>query len=189
MKKLTDMSNEELWALFPIELQPYNAAWPSLYLEEEARLQAALGNTIRRISHIGSTAVPGLVSKATIDILLEVRDDADTSNLTANMENMGYLYAPRPDNPRPHMMFMKGYTPEGFRGQAYHVHVRYLGDWDELYFCRYLQTHPEVAKTYGRLKETYARRFKNDRDAYTDAKTDFIRDITAMARVDFILNG
>jgi len=32
------------------------------------------------------------------------------------------------------MMFMKGYTNEGFKGQVYHVHVRYSGDWDELYF-------------------------------------------------------
>lgn len=33
------------------------------------------------------------------------------------------------------MMFMKGYTPQGFRGQAYHLHVRYAGDWDEPIFC------------------------------------------------------
>jgi len=36
------------------------------------------------------------------------------------------------------MMFMKGYTSEGFQGQEYHVHVRYSGDWDELYFRDYL---------------------------------------------------
>jgi GrpB-like predicted nucleotidyltransferase (UPF0157 family) len=42
------------------------------------------------------------------------------------------------------MMFMKGYTSKGFEGQVFHVHVRYRGDWDELYFRDYLINHPET---------------------------------------------
>ena len=49
------------------------------------------------------------------------------------------------ENSAPHIMFAKGYTPEGFAGQAFHVHVRYKGDWDEIYFRDYLLRHYDVA--------------------------------------------
>ncbi|MFX4261478.1 GrpB family protein [Pelotomaculum propionicicum] len=79
-------------------------------------------------------------------------------------------------------LFMKGYTPEGFKGQVYHVHVRYSGDWDELYFRDYLISHPDVADEYGKLKLELKNRFEFDRDAYTDAKTDFIKKATRLAK-------
>ena len=98
------------------------------------------------------------------------------------METIGYIYSPQPTNPAPHMMFMKGYTPEGFKGQAFHVHVRYSGDWDELYFRDYLIAHPDVADKYGKLKVELQKKFEHDRDGYTFAKTGFIKKFTALAR-------
>lgn len=80
------------------------------------------------------------------------------------------------------MMFLKGYTPEGFKGQAYHVHVRYRGDGDELYFRDYLLAHPETAKEYGELKLKLKKQYEHDRDGYTDAKTDFIQRIINLAK-------
>jgi len=82
------------------------------------------------------------------------------------------------------MMFMKGYTPQGFKGQAFHIHIRYRGDWDELYFRDYLLTHPEIAVEYGELKSELQKKYEHDRDAYTDAKTDFIKRITKLARAE-----
>jgi len=80
------------------------------------------------------------------------------------------------------MMFMKGYTPQGFQGQAYHVHVRYSGDWDELYFRDYLQTHRKVADEYGRLKIELKDKYEHNREAYTKGKTKFIQRVTEQAR-------
>jgi len=40
----------------------------------------------------------------------------------------------------------KGYTPDGFASKVYHLHVRYAGDWDELYFRDFLIAHPDKAK-------------------------------------------
>ena len=82
------------------------------------------------------------------------------------------------------MMFMKGYTPQGFKGQVFHVHVRYNGDWDELYFRDYLLAYPEIADEYGKLKLELKKGYEHDRDGYTHAKTDFIKRITRLARVD-----
>jgi GrpB-like predicted nucleotidyltransferase (UPF0157 family) len=82
------------------------------------------------------------------------------------------------------MMFIRGYTPEGFKGQAFHVHVRYSGDWDELYFRDYLVAHREIVEEYGRLKITLKQQYEHDREAYTNAKTDFIKRITKLARAE-----
>ena len=82
------------------------------------------------------------------------------------------------------MMFIKGYTEKGFKGQVFHAHVRYDGDWDELYFRDYLLTHPETAAEYGRLKMKIKQKYEYHRDAYTDAKTDFIQKIVKLARTE-----
>lgn len=182
-KSLTDMTNEELWRLFPIILSRHNPAWKDRYFTEKAVIETEIGAAnIIRISHIGSTAVPNLLAKPTIDILLEIKEATDLAQLIAALQGIGYIYSPQPNNPAPHMMFLKGYTPEGFRGQAYHLHVRYGGDWDELYFRDYLITHPDVAEEYGKLKLKLKESYQFDRDGYTAAKTDLISKITQLAR-------
>jgi GrpB-like predicted nucleotidyltransferase (UPF0157 family) len=67
-------------------------------------------------------------------------------------------------------------------GQAYHVHVRYSGDWDELYFRDYLIQNPQVKKKYEDLKIVLANEYKNDREGYTEKKTDFVKRINEIAR-------
>ena len=180
---LQKMTNEELWALFPIILSEHRAEWTKFYEQEKDTIISALGTkNISRINHIGSTSVPGLIAKPTIDILLEIPTDADIPSLTAALISAGYICNTQPNNPAPHLMFMKGYTPQGFRGQAVHLHVRFPGDWDELYFRDYLRSHPKTAKSYGKLKQNLQLRYEHDRDAYTEAKTDFIQEATRLAR-------
>lgn len=182
-KPLEELTDRELWRLFPVILAEHDPSWKDLYDSESELLVKTLGgDNVHRISHIGSTAVPGLIAKPTIDILLEVPEATDPVALIASMESAGYIYSPQPSKPAPHMMFMKGYTPEGFRGQAYHVHVRYPGDWDEPVFRDYLISHPAVAAEYGELKKCLLLQFRHDRDAYTEAKGGFIRNIVSSAR-------
>ena len=180
--ELESMSFAELGKLFPIIISDYDPRWPALYLSEKILIEQAAGpHNVVRISHYGSTSVPGLSAKPTIDILLEIKEGIDNDSLVSSLKAMGYLFSPQPDNPPPHMMFMKGYTPEGFRGQAYHVHVRYSGDWRELHFCDYLRFHPDVAARYGILKKELKEKYEHDREAYTKAKTGFIERITEQA--------
>ena len=184
-KNLNEMANEELWKLFPIILNEHNPDWKEVYMAEKNVLERSIGlQNIVRINHIGSTAVANLIAKPTIDILIEITNDTDTEKLILNMQSAGYIYCKQPDNPAPHMMFMKGYTPQGFKGQAYHVHVRYNDDWDEIYFRDYLLKHHEIADEYGRLKLELQSKFEFDRDSYTDGKTDFIRRINKLARAE-----
>lgn len=179
------MTDKERLQLFPVILSEYKPIWKKNYLKEKALVEQAIGShNIVRINHIGSTAVPGLIAKPTVDILVEIKDGTDTARLISNMQLGGYIYLEQPDNPPPHMMFIKGYTPEGFKGQVFHVHVRYRGDWDELYFRDYLLAHPETAEEYGILKLEQKQKYEYDRNTYTYAKTDFIKRITKLARAE-----
>ena len=184
-KSLNEMTDEERWQLFPIILCEHKAIWKKRYIKEEALIRESIGShNIKRISHIGSTAVPGLLSKPTIDILVEINRQTNTAELIYNMERQGYIYLEQPDNPPPHTIFLKGYTEQGFRGQAFHVHIRYSGDWDELYFRDYLLSHPETSAEYGKLKLELQKKYKHNRDAYTNAKTDFIKQVCKLARAE-----
>lgn len=186
MPKLTEMSNEQLWELFPILLEPYHAAWAQWYEQEAEQIRCAVGSeNVLRLSHIGSTSVPGLLAKPTVDILLEISEKTQLERMVARLERTGYLYAPQPQKPAPHMMLMKGYTLQGFAQKVFHLHVRYLADQDELYFRDYLRAHPEVAAEYAALKQQLGRRFRHDRDAYTDAKGAFVAKITQLGREAF----
>lgn len=80
------------------------------------------------------------------------------------------------------MMFMKGYTEKGFSEKVFHLHVRYLGDWDELYFRDYLRSHTDISQAYGDLKIALKDKYEHNRDGYTEAKTEFIRKYTTIAK-------
>lgn len=183
---LSTLSKQELWRLFPIILTPHQIIWKEAYHEEESCLIQIIGSeNIARINHYGSTAVPGLIAKPTIDILLEITETCDTDKLLETLTQYEYLYAQQPDDPSPHMMFMKGYSSQGFEGQAFHLHVRYLGDWDELYFRDYLIAHTSVAREYGELKQSLLETYQYDLDGYTNAKSEFIKKYTDKARKEF----
>lgn len=181
--KLNDLTTEELGKLFPIIIKEYDPRWKDMFLKEKDTLRKIIGiDNIISLEHIGSTAVPGLHAKPTIDILIEIRDQADKELIISKLKSTGYHFIPKPENPPPHMMFVKGYSETGFSGQAFHVHVRYKGDWDEPRFRDYLINHPETVREYGKLKLKLAALHANDREKYTEAKTDFIKKINVIAR-------
>lgn len=169
------MTAEELGQLFPVVIEEYNSAWPEIYRAEEKRIaEAFVPREIERMDHIGSTAIPGLKAKPTIDMLLQISEHLELQKLEAVFQSLGYEKNHRPENPHPHLTFVKGYSPRGFEGQAYHVHVRYRGNWDEIRFRDYLIQHRDVAIAYEALKLQLAEKYKNDREAYTEGKSEFI---------------
>jgi GrpB-like predicted nucleotidyltransferase (UPF0157 family) len=71
--------------LHTVDITPYDPAWPGAFAAECARLTAIFGSSACVIEHIGSTAVPGLSAKPTIDIALGFDDLADFHRLSAIM--------------------------------------------------------------------------------------------------------
>ncbi len=182
-KELDQLTPEELGKLFPIILSEPNEKWSIIYKNEKHVIEKIIGiNNIVRIEHIGSTAIPNLISKPTIDILVEVPEKTNSQQLIDKLTNNNYYYIPKPENPPPHMMFVKGYTKSGFKGQAYHIHVRYPGDWDELYFRDYLSDNPDVALEYANLKQELAMKYRHDREGYTNTKAKFVERVVEIAR-------
>ena len=77
-KELSDMTLEELWELFPIFLVEHDDKWLGQYEEIEGRLAELLsGCAVGRISHIGSTAVDGILAKDIVDVLVELPSQSD----------------------------------------------------------------------------------------------------------------
>lgn len=179
-RKLSEMSLEELWQLFPIILTEHQDAWAAWYREEEYELAQILPaqHTVR-ISHVGSTAVTGIQAKPIVDILAEITPGYSMKSIERILCGNGWLCMSRNER---RMSFNKGYTESGFAERVFHLHLRYAGDNDELYFRDYLREHPDIAKEYEQLKLSLRKRFEHDRDGYTDAKSEFVKRYTAEAK-------
>jgi GrpB-like predicted nucleotidyltransferase (UPF0157 family) len=166
-----------------IEIVDYDPRWPNLFDEEAQRLRAILDpSLIVGLEHFGSTAVPALSAKPIIDILIAVRSLADArSSFVEALRNLDYVYWA--ENPRTdRMFFVKGMPPFGSR-RSHHVHVTEPDRemWQRLAFRDYLRAHPEEARTYERLKRRLAAEHPTNRDAYTDAKSDYIETVMQKA--------
>lgn len=179
-KKLSEMTKEELWSLFPIRLTAHNPEWREWYAREAARLAALLNEAqLVRISHIGSTAVETIWAKPTVDVLVEFVPGCDLGAMARLLEAQGYCVMSRGEG---RVSLNKGYTENGYADEVFHIHLRIAGDNDELYFRDYLIDHPEFAREYEALKLSLWKRYEFDRDAYTEAKAPFVRRFTELAR-------
>ena len=178
---LQGMSKEELWQLFPIQLREPSPAYAAQYERMRETLVDLLGPLVLRLSHVGSTAVPNLVAKPIVDLLLEVSSPAELAKAAALLEGAGWIVMSRSESPL-RCSFNRGYTVRGFAEEVFHLHLRLAGDCDELYFRDYLRDHPEARAAYAALKKSLLPRFEHDRDGYTEAKTDFVRRTTDLAK-------
>lgn len=179
-KKLSEMSIEELWQLFPIILESHKPYWKEWFKIESAELKRLLPeNDVIKISHIGSTAIPHIWAKPIIDILIELRHSCDMEIIKKQLLNGGWICMSESTDRK---SFNKGYTESGFSHKVFHLHLRYSGDNDEIYFRDYLINHPEAAKEYERLKLSLWKRFEHNRDAYTEGKSELVNKYTSIAK-------
>ena len=170
-KKLTEMTLEELWQLFPIYLTEYQLCWKAWFDEEKELLSGILPPGVK-IHHIGSTAVGTIWAKPIVDILVEVPVGSDLSAYKTQITGLGYLCMAESEKG---LSFNKGYTEQGFAERVFHLHLRYAGDNAELYFRDYLIDHADTAQAYERLKLSLWKEYEFDRDGYTNAKTEFVQ--------------
>lgn len=183
--RVTDLKKEEIAKLFPVVLSPSNAEWAGLFENEKQYILEELADYIIKIEHFGSTAIPYLIAKDTIDIIAEIKiEDFGSEEIINRFRKLNYDYILQHEGSAPHMIFVKGYSTEGEKGQTYHVHMapRQHAIWDRILFRDYLIEKPEIAKAYEELKIKLAEDFKYDRVGYRIAKTNFIQEITSQAK-------
>lgn len=162
----------------PVIVVPYDPAWPARFESEAQRIQGALGAEAMAIEHGGSTAVPGLVAKPIIDILVGLATWPASPTAIAALVALGYEH--RGDGNVPGREYFRRGVP-----RAYQVHACAHGGtlWREhVAFRDLLRREPATARDYSTLKHELALRFRDDRIAYTDAKAPFIRAVLARAR-------
>lgn len=165
----------------PIRISPYDPRWPEQFERERLALEAAIGSwATGGIHHVGSTAVVGLEAKPIIDILIGVKDLEVSRACFEPLAELGYLYAPYR---REEMhWFCKPHPAR----RTHHLRLVPTGSrrfGEELAFRDFLRANPDLAKTYASLKHSLAARFRNDREAYTEAKGDFIASVLESAQL------
>jgi GrpB-like predicted nucleotidyltransferase (UPF0157 family)/GNAT superfamily N-acetyltransferase len=159
----------------PISISPYDPRWPARFERERAALEGAIGSWASGgIHHVGSTAVPGLDAKPIVDILVGVADLETARECFEPLAGLGYRYAPYLAEQM--HWFCKPHPAR----RTHHLHLvptaggRFT---DELAFRDRLREDPGTAQDYAVLKRDLAARFRADREGYTEAKADFIREV------------
>jgi GrpB-like predicted nucleotidyltransferase (UPF0157 family) len=166
-----------------VELVSHDPTWPARYEAEAERLLAALPDSlVLQMEHFGSTAVPGLLAKPVIDILVAVSSVEEARETAVGpLEALGYAFWY--ENPKRHrLFFVKGLPPRAIR-RTHHVHMIEPSAemWNMLLFRDILRADPEEAARYADLKRELAVRHREDREAYTEAKAAYVAAVLAAA--------
>lgn len=168
-----------------LEVVAYDPRWPAEFQAEAERIRAVLGEMALRIDHNGSTSVPGLAAKPVIDIQVSVAELDPIDRYRQPLQSIGYTHVPHADD-----TFCPFFHRPRQWPHSHHIHVVRGGDAEErrtLAFRDYLRDHADVAREYAQLKLTLAPQFDastlGSRQAYADAKTEFIERVIAAASV------
>lgn len=162
-----------------IGIVDYDPCWRAKFDSHAKSIAGALGGSMLRIEHIGSTSVPGLAAKPIIDILVVVTDSADESAYLPQLEATGYVLRVREPEWNEHRMFRTF-------DRDVHVHIYSAGCPEIqriLTFRDRLRTNEEERKRYEQVKRELAVKNWPDMNAYAAAKTKVIESIVAAARL------
>jgi GrpB-like predicted nucleotidyltransferase (UPF0157 family) len=163
-----------------IELADPDPAWPGLYIREAERVRSLLGDDVLLLEHVGSTSVPGLPAKPTIDILLIVPDSSDEPTYAPRLEAAGYAIRIRETDWHEHRMFTGPDT-------NIHLHVFSPGSPEierMVGFRDRLREHREEFELYLATKRDLAARDWQFMQQYADAKSAIVEEIIARAQAE-----
>ena len=142
--------------------------WPAAFDAEAARIKAALPNEVYLIEHIGSTAVPGLMSKPILDIGM-ASDDHET--IAAALVGLGYIDR----GERSGRLFIRLHDNDM---RTHNLHLYQPGSrefTDQLALRDLLRTNSDLRDQYAAEKRRIYEESGGARKGYAEAKTDFIR--------------
>ncbi|AFY37303.1 protein of unknown function UPF0157 [[Leptolyngbya] sp. PCC 7376] len=157
-----------------VEVVAHNLSWKKEFEQESRYLVKALGENLKALHHIGSTAIPGIYAKPIIDFLGEVETIAAVDFCNSTMENLGYE-AMGEFGIAGRRYFRKDNAAEI---RTHHIHIFEMGSAEigrHLAFRDYMRTHPEEAQAYSNLKRKLAKIHPTDIEACMDGKHDFIQ--------------
>lgn len=159
-----------------VSLSDYDPAWVSRFETRAAELRGQLGERARLIEHIGSTSVPGLAAKPTVDIVVGIDGPDDEDAYLSDLEAVGYDVRVRESQ---HRCLRTGEPDEPINLHCYppgHAEVRKY-----LLFRDRLRAEPAERRRYESAKRALADREWADMNYYAEAKTPVIDAILARA--------
>lgn len=163
-----------------VRLEEHQTAWEDSARDVAQLIRDALGDEAVDVQHVGSTAVPGILAKPIVDLAVAVEDyDAVLARREA-LEARGIML--RLDERPEQLLFAMG--DFGADTRTHHIHVVKADsrEWrDYLAFRDYLRTNDEAAARYEALKVILAKRYADDRAAYTEGKATLVSELLVEA--------
>ena len=192
------MSNPEhnpdalpVWATETVHIVPPDPSWQEKgqqQLQQLLRLLSPFG--VHNIQHIGSTSVPHLPAKPILDLAAEIPAFDRIDDIAGILRPFDWHYVPPELDQRPERRF---FIKVRDNKRAAHLHFILTGSkkWQEqLSFRDSLTQNPLLKEQYATLKMELAKQHGNDREAYTEAKSDFItRALAPRIRIIFATNN
>ena len=162
--------------MIKIELLPFTPKWIESFKQEKRAIQALIGKEVA-IEHIGSTAVPDLMSKPTIDILIGVNEFNDRSFFISEITSLGYHYIPEYEICLPERKYFEK-IQDGHHIAHIHLVKKDEVFWKKhIFFRNILQSKQKIRSDYSQLKQELAHREWKNRNDYAAAKTAFIKQV------------
>jgi GrpB-like predicted nucleotidyltransferase (UPF0157 family) len=158
----------------------HDPAWQRNFEVEADHIARALEELVVVLYHIGSTAIPGILAKPIIDILLEVDDIFRLDDKRSAMEQLGY--EGMGEFGIPGRRYFRKENAAGIR--THQVHAFQAGSPEierHLAFRDYMIAHPVEAQSYSVLKRRLAQEHPEDIEAYMAGKDPFIKAYEAKA--------
>jgi len=153
-------------------LAPHDPDWARIAEAEGARLKAALGGVLIAVHHMGSTAIPGIAAKPTMDLMPVVTGLEALEAKRSAIEALGYLWRGEFGIPeRRYCVFER----DGKR--IFHTHIFVDGNENvvrQLLFRDYLRAHRDEALAYEAIKREAAAAHPHNSLAYNDHKSAWI---------------
>ncbi len=160
-----------------VQLAEHDPRWASMFEAERSRILVALGPLALSIDHVGSTSVPLLAAKPTIDIVLTVADSADESSYVPALERRGFRFVLREPDWFRHRLLCR--EP---RLVNLHVFTHGCSEVAQMIgFRDWLRDHDDDRALYERTKRALATRSWDMLQDYADAKTGIVAEIKARA--------
>ena len=158
-----------------VDLSVYSEKWKTLFEDEKALILKKIGYLVSDVQHVGSTSVEGLISKPIIDIVIGVESFDVVEKSAQLLSEIGYEHLGTFGIEGRHF-FIK----ESGNIRTHHLHmVLYRGElWNNhIMFRNWLREHPKDREQYAELKKTLAEKYRENREKYTDEKSEFVRRI------------
>jgi GrpB-like predicted nucleotidyltransferase (UPF0157 family) len=156
-----------------VRLVDHRAEWAQEFGAEASRIGACLDARAVVVEHIGSTAIPGLLAKAVIDIAVRTASGVDPLALAPDLASIGY--AQHLGGPMNHGVYVR--STNGERTQILHAFANHV--WEHCHqrlFRDRLLRDPQARQRYAELKQSLADQHSEGRE-YTAAKRGLVEEL------------